>query len=790
MSETIKDVDIVKQHELDLTAYSIYVARKRVVPDERDGLKPVHRRILYTMYNDEKAYSGARGYVKTATIVGSVIGRYHPHGDAAVAEAIKPMVNWFEIKNPLVDGKGGWGDPLGFRMSNQRYTESKLTEYSLDCIISELKEAYNSVDWELNFSDTLKEPKFLPAAVPNLLINGAYGISSGLAVDIPRHNFGEVIDATIKLIHNPKASVVLVPDNCMDTDIIDSDWKKICNTGRGTYKVRARVEIAEYMGKPALHVTSVPDLVFFDKIKEGIEKLMDPKVNKLPQIVDIVDLSGDDDDTEITDMNIYIVLKKDTDANYVRDFLFSTTMLEKTRGVNFEILIDDRPVCISYKQYLLDFIEFRKMTKFRMYCNRMKEAKTTYHKMALYIKAMESGEIDNILKMIRTQKGTDDTEYVEYLVKKLKVTDVQAKYLLSIDVRKLSIGYLKKYKAIMEKAIKDAGHFFDMINCEGLINKEIEDELKYYKKKYNKPRMSKLISAEEASNIPEGIFRVVITKNNFIKKMDSLDDKIGSLGGAQPLCVFDANNRDNVLIFGKLGKVFKLPISKIPFGSKGNPGIDIRKLIKNLTSDICTVIVESNLKKFAENKKNFIYVLSRNGYIKRLSCEDFMNVSLAGTIFSKVEDDLVVDVLFMSEKFQFVVYSRNKVLRLSGTEAPYLRRATKGVYSMKTQYPMDGMDCVYPAATDLVVVTSHGYVNKIPLTALPLSKRMKVGNSVIKLGKTDNIVKIAVCKESDVINLYSNGDITPITVSDLALGSSIGTGHKIIANVIKADVVR
>ena len=404
MAETIRDTNVVEQHNEDMLLYSIYVARKRVIPDFRDGLKCVHRRILYAAYKDLRAVShGSK--VKTARLTGMVIGLYHPHGDQAVADAVKPMTNPFECKVPYINGQGGWGDPLGNPQSAQRYTELWISEYGLDCIISDLKESPNAVDWENNYSDNAMEPIYLPASVPNILINGAYGIATGLTVDVPRHNFNEVIDITIELMKNPKTRVVLIPDNCMPTDIIEvTKFDEICRTGKGKYKVRAKIDIVEYNKNPALHITSVPDLVFFDKVQEDIEKLVATK--KLPQVVDIInESSGESWDYN---MSIYIILRKGSDPNYVRSLLYSTTPLTKTRSVNFEVLQGDRPVLISYKDYLLSFIDFRRMTKFRMYCNRLRDSRTKFHKMELYIKALESGEIDNIYNMVRKLKGTDD----------------------------------------------------------------------------------------------------------------------------------------------------------------------------------------------------------------------------------------------------------------------------------------------------------------------------------------------------------------------------------------------
>lgn len=788
MAEKIKDIDIVKQHNQDMLLYSIYVARKRVIPDYRDGLKTVHRRIIYDMFHDLHA-APPNGTVKTSRVMGDVIGKYHPHGDAAVGDAMKPMTNSFECKIPYLEGRGGWGDPLGNPMSHPRYTETRLSKYSLDCIVGELKETPNAVDWENNYSDTALEPKYLPAKIPNLLINGAYGIASGLSVDIPRHNLAEVIDTTIALMHNPKAKVFLVPDNCMKTEILsDTGFAEICNTGKGKYKVRANIECTEYrgkskhlVGKPALKITSVPDLVFFDKVKKDIEKLVTGK--KLPQVTDIINEStGESWDYK---MCVWIILKKGSDPNYVRSLLYNATKLENGRGVNFEILRGDKPVLVSYREYLLDFIDFRRMTKFRMYCNRLKAEKTKFHKMELYIKALESGEIDNIYKMVRSLKGTDDNAYIEYLIKKLKVTDVQAKFLLDIDFRKVSKGYLAKYKQIRDESSKMAEHYFKVLSNEELIDKEIIDEMLEIKAKYGKPRMSKLITKEEASAIPSGTFKIVITNGNRIRKMEP-EAQISGLSGESPRCIIIADNRDNILIFGALGKVFKVPVSTIPFEFT-----DIRFILKNLTSDITTIIMESALKKFAERKHNFIYTLSRNGYIKRMDCVDFLNLPISGIIYSKLDEgDIIVDIVFMPDTLDLMVFSKNKALRMNGKEAPYLRRTTKGNYSMNTQYPMIGISCVAPDATSLVVVTKMGYLNRIPIAAVKPMKRMLAGVSVIKLGKTDDVLSMHICKESDTLNLYHNSTVTSIKVGEIEHGSSISKGKRIAKSIDHASIIK
>ena len=786
--EQIHEVNIVDQHNIDMLLYAIYVARDRVVPDYRDGLKPVHRRIIYDMYHDLHAYGSNK--VKTSRVSGDVIGRYHPHGDAAVSAAMKPMVNSFEIKEPYLKGQGGWGDPCGNPMAHPRYTEVSLSDYSMDCIVGDLKETHNAVDWSKNYSDNMDEPQYLPAIVPNLLINGAYGIAVGLSVDIPRHNFAEVIDATIGLIKNPNMDVVLVPDNCLPTDIICSEgFEKICKTGMGNYKVRARVECTtyngpakHYRGRPALRITSVPDITFFDTVQNDINKLVEGK--KFPQFDDIInDSTGESWDYK---MCIWIILKKGSNAHYVRQLLYSTTSLQKGRGVRFEILRNNQPENASYKEYLQAFIDFRRMTKFRMYCNRLKMERTRSHKMDAYIKALQSGKIDTIYKMIRSMKGINDTENIEILIKKLTkilpITDVQAKYIMEMNFKKVSAGYLAKYKKIYDEAIQNAERYMEIIGDEQHIDVEIIRELEWAKAKYGKPRMSRLITKEEANCVPAGTFKVVITSDNRIRKLE-VNAKITDLRGESPKCILVVDNRDSILLFSTLGKVFKIPVSVLSFEFQ-----DIRLVVKKLTSDIASIVMDSSMKTFSKNKHHFIYTLSRNGYIKRMDCADFLSIPVSGIIYAKLDPgDEIVDVMFMSDKYDLMVFSENRALRFAGTEAPYLRRSTKGNYSMSTNHPMKGMVCVRPNATALVIITAGGRINKIPLVSIKNGKRTQAGSSVIKLGKGDNIISTLICGENETIHVvFETGKEVDIPVNGIEPGSSISPGKKLGARVAKA----
>ena len=436
MAETILTRPAGEQFKDDYVRYALYTTYKRVLSDFRDGLKPAQRRIIYAMYHDTKAINHT---VKSAAVIGDVIKLYHPHGDSGVYSGVKPMVNWWESKVPIIDKQGNFGNLSGDGASAPRYTEIKLSKFAQECILGDLMVTDKSVDWLDNYSNTCLEPEFLPVKVPLLLIEGSLGIGVGLKADIPAHNLNEVIDATLYLMHNPDGQVALVPDHCMDCEIFDTDWSKISKTGFGHYKIRGKIDIEDYKGKKALVIKSLPDLTFLNTIAEKIEELVEKK--KIIQIDNMYD------ECTIDKMRYVIVLKNGADPNFVRDMIYKNTKMEQTMRINMETLYGFNPLRMSYKSYLLSFIDFRKSTKFRVYANKLQDVQTKLHERDAYIKVLESGEIDKIIGMIRKQKTTDDSILIDYLVKKLKMTDLQARYVINADLRKLSIGYLNKYKA-------------------------------------------------------------------------------------------------------------------------------------------------------------------------------------------------------------------------------------------------------------------------------------------------------------------------------------------------------
>ena len=794
MAEIIHEKEVLKQFQEDTVIYSIEVNRKRIVPDVRDGLKRVQRRILDSMYNQLPCETSP---VKTAEVVGNVIGRSHPHGDSSVADAIKTLSNWFDCKIPLIKSDTNMGSMQGDPAAHMRYTEVMLSDFSKECILADLKESKDIVDWTITYNNRSKEPEYLPVKVPLLLINGCTGIGIGMKTGIPKHNIGEVIDATLNLIKNPKAQVVLVPDQCMECDIVDTNWKSISNKGKGTFIVRARIDIETIKDYPYLIIKSTPDGVYFDKgnsSKGGVKyKILDMvKEGKLPQVLDIEEHSHDDQ------MRIGIKLRKGSDPNYVRDILYKSTQLQDTFQVNFEVLDGYTPIPLSYKAYLQLFIEQRKMTKFRLYCSLLQKYKTKYHEKEMFVKVMESGYMDEIISMIEKQTTTDDSKLIEFIVKKVKITDLQAKFIINSNLKRLSKAYLKSYKEDL-KAYKEKVDLYEAkITNEDLLIQDIVDELKLYKEKYNQPRKCRIISKDSITHIPEGTFNIVVTENNYIKKLP-VTEHITTYKGDNPKHVLEnLQNTESIILFSKQGKVYKMPIHKIPISEKNSTGQDIRILLKGLTSDIIAVLYEPHLKMAANDVvKTYIVVVTNNNCIKKLDIGDFLTVPPSGIIYTKLNDgDYVKEVAAIPDNLDIVLYSDRRALRCPMEKIPNYRRSTLGVSAMalKSGEVIDGMSIIYPNTTDIVVVTQSGRVNKFNISGMPVSDRYKAGNSVIRLGKTDKIVSIFSVNDNNVITIYTKLGKVDLPVKDIAPASSVSSGVKVLSGktdfVIKAQITQ
>ena len=798
---SIIESNIVFQSTKDMKEYAKEVYSNRALPTI-DGLKPIHKKVIYCLFHDFPK-TRRQETVKSASMVGTVLYKYSPHGDTSTYLAAAALSNWFQNYMPLIKGQGGLGSIYKgvSGASAYRYTEMGLSKFCMDAVLADLVETDKSVDWMDNYSNTEKEPKFLPVKIPLLLINGSFSIGVGLRSQIPTHNINEVIDATIKLIDDPDAEIVLIPDDCQGSDIVASDFEKISKTGVGKYKTRAKIEISEEHGRPTLTITSLPDLVTFAPIKEKIEKLKENNV--LPQIVDVlhqtsIDFKNKKSDNEV--FKVQIILKKGSDPKYVMNVLYSSTDLEKTNSVDFEVLYKDNPVLFNYKQYLQTFIEFRKNIKMRIFAARLKECKTRMHKLWLYIYVLTSGKDSDVINLIRKQKSSDINEIIDAMMKLLpKTTPVQCRELLNTQLYKLSKGNLQKYQeeyAELEKLSED--YYKKSVHGEG-VYQIIKEELLDIKQKYGFPRKSKVLSTAEINNIPEGIFKVIITEKGYIKKLDQSDKTLG-LRDDRAIFSVMVDNTDNLILFGVLGKAYKLPVSKIPFSAKGSNGYDLRMMIKKYVGEgICVMLPETWLSELdnmfrEDNTECNLFILTTEGLFKRIKINEVFNIPISGLMYTKLnEGDKVKSLLAMNPYNEILLYNRNRVLRLDGTAAPLLNRSTKGNIGISTNtHPADGLVCIYPEATHVLAITENGYVNKVSLDTIPVGKRGQAGITVMKMNKTDEMNALFVCNDNDSLSVFTKRGEKIFPIKDIPVSSTVNPGTKMIdsSGIVSIGIIR
>jgi DNA gyrase subunit A len=789
MAERIIDKSAISMYINDQSKYSIVVNRRRAIPAVQDGLKPVQRRILYGAY--KKGFSNPSKHGKSAQLTGLVMGELHPHSSSYMA--VHTLAAWYKIKYPLMYGYGNWGSVSGSGPAAERYTETSLSSFGYDVMIDELAQSKNIVDWIDTYTRTDKEPEYLPAKLPILLINGGSGIGVGMAFNLPSHNLGEVIDATIKLIKNPNSQIVLVPDYPQGCKLIGTDkvWSEISKTGRGSFKVRGIIETEQdKKGNYILHIRSLPDQVTCDSIYEKILDLIADK--QLPMIKDIINT------LENEKPNIIIYLKQGSDPGYVKQVIYAKTKVQDSVSVNFEAVsmngIDLKRY--SYKEYLLDFIDQRLNSKFRLYCNKLQQVMTRHMKVDAFVKVMTSKEFDKIITMIRKYAGTDDEPIIEYMIKSCKISDIQAKFILSRTLPQLSKGHLKEYIEEEKELKKKIDIYMKYVTDDGsLIKEEIIEELKELKKKYNTPRLCEVIDTAHENDIPKGTFKVVITERNYIRKIPDVD-RVGIVRKDNPKFILRVDNTQNILLFDNKGRVFNLPIHKIPITDKSGPGTDIRTIVKNLTSDIISVFYEPIFKKISEcGTKHYLTILTKSNIIKKLDIEDFLNVSPSGLLYSKIRpEDEVVGVSLIPHNLDIAICSGKKVLRCKLKDIPLYKRNAAGSKAMGTTDPINGLSPLYPNSTDIVIVTKNGKFNRFNIALLNCLQRGRKGSTVIKLDSTDEIIAVFGVNETDKIRLLTSEGVEEVLVSDIKVKSSIAAGTKMLQNkngiIVRADVVR
>ena len=791
--DNIIQVNALEKYMDDMGRYSLYILFERYVPNINDGLKPVQRRILYCMWNDVKCTS-IRTKRKSANTTGAVIAAYHPHSADAVYGACKCLANWFECKMPLVTYDSASGSIQGDPQAAARYTESFLSEFAMDAVLADLEQSRSVIDWSKTFDNTTIEPNCLPVRVPLLLVNGVFGIAIGQRIEAQPHSLNDVIDATLAVLHDPNASVVLIPDPCQKCEIVNTNWKKISNLGFGYFKERGIIDIGTTdKGHPYLAIKSVPDLVWPNAVLEKIEDLI--KKNIIIQIADIQDFSTDNQ------LDIRIILKKGADPEFVKQMLYKHTQLQDTKRVNMQVVIQNGSEVsiqhIGYKTYIANFIEFRREVKFRLYNAKLQKIETRLHTIEIYIKILESGDIDGVIRAIRSRTQSNEDELIQWLMNKLKITDVQAKFVLNTQLKALSRGSLNVYKAEQKRLFDEVNNIIKIITTPALIDQEIENELLEIRAKYGRPRQSVLISESAADNIPSGTFQITVYDNATIKKT-MVGEPVKSYKGASPICVCTADNAKNMLIFDNFGRAFSLPVHRLPLSDKSTAGMDMRIILKRLGVGIVSAIYLPSIEALADKKPKYHMIITTvNGYIKRIDLDDILQATQSGVIYSKLgKSDLVADIVIANQKSDVLIYTNSKALRVNIANIPYLKRSAIGNIGIKLSDKeghdvVEGLTIINPNCIDLVVVTRQGKFNRIPQNLVPASVTNRVGNKIIKLSKDDSILGVYACEPGMLIRcLHPDGSATDIDPANIEYGSSVSAGIKLTKDISKANIIR
>lgn len=776
-----------EQFRSDYQRYAVYVEFDRIMTDIRDGLKPVQRKIIYDMLE----IGATKSKTKSANVVGSTLAKYHSHGDTSLYETMCNMANWFECYMPLISKQGNFGTIQGHPPAAYRYTECCLSPFALECIVGDLIESKQCVDWSPNYSNTCLQPNYLPCAVPLLLINGSFGIGVGKKVEIPSYNINEVIDATITLIQNPDANVVLVPDTCLPCEIFDDgDWQSISENGFGFYTVRGITSVEtfsndHYKNRPAVVIKSVPDLTKLTAIQQQIEALVASK--KIVQIDDVLDFSSEQA------IRLVLVLKQGADPEYVRNVIYQNTQLQRTVRINFEMLNGLEPIRPSYKEYLKFFIQNRKDTKYRVFINRLRMIETRMHEKEAFIKLLESGKIDEVVERIRKFKE-DEAGLVEYLIKLLSITDIQAKYIINANLKGLTIKSLARLKEDMANLSNMRDQYRRLIMDSNALTQFIIKELLYIKEKYGFPRKSKIIHNPSSKDaIPNGSMLVAITEKGYIKKVPT-GSGLGTYRNDTVRIVSEMDNADNLILFDASGKAYKLPIHKLPFGDRSNNGIDLRFVIKNTSGNIVNAIPESVFKYGAKKSKTPMYVvtLTKTGMIKRMEVNEFLSISSAGLSYIKLDSgDIVQYVMICNDSDDILVFDDTRMMRIPVNMITVMKRAARGNRTLRSM-SVDGMIRLDPSMRMeyLIIVTRSCKVNKIHINDIPGMQTVRKEFSVIRLAKNDAIQNIMVADDvNKLVIRVLDMDEQFIEVSTIPIGSSISGGERVLKKIKSPSII-
>ena len=781
--------------------YSMSVIVSRALPDVRDGLKPVHRRVLYGMHDLGVRSSSA--HKKSARIVGEVMGKYHPHGDSAIYDTMVRMAQEWSLRYMLVDGQGNFGSVDGDSPAAMRYTEARMQKISEE-MLSDIEK--DTVDYKLNFDDTLKEPTVLPTKIPALLVNGASGIAVGMATNIPPHNLTEVIDGTLEYIKDNSIDIdglmqfVKAPDFPTGGIIHGYEGvKEAFHTGRGKVVIRGKAEIEEVDGKESIIVTEIPYQVNkADMIKKIADLVNDKKLEGISTIRDESDRNG---------MRIVFVLKRDAIPNIVLNKLYKYSPLQSSFSVNSIALVKGRPQMLNLKDMIKHFVDHRHDVVVRRTKFELKKAEDRCHILEGLIIA--SDNIDEVIALIKASKNAEDAR--DNLIKKFKLSEIQAKAIVEMRLRQLTGLEQDKLRNEYEEIKRLIEDLKDILSDEERRMSIISDELNEIKDKYGDSRRSVIeyaggdLSIEDM--IPDEKVVITISHAGYIKRTPLDEYKVQNRGGVGQKAsttrnedfledLFVGTNHQYMLFFTQKGKCFWMRVYEIPEGSRTSKGRAIQNLI-NIEQDdkVKAFICTKDLKDEEYINNHYVIMATKKGQVKKTSLEQYSRPRINGinAITIKEGDELLEAKLTDGNSQVMLALKSGKAIRFEEAKTRPMGRNASGVRGIRLQHDKDeviGMVSVNDMESNILVVSSNGYGKRSKLDDYRITNRGGKGVKTISITeKTGDLVAIKNVDDSNGLMIINKSGIAiRMAVEDLRVMGRATQGVKLI-NIKEGDSI-
>lgn len=777
--------DIVSEVKDSFIDYSMSVITSRAIPDLRDGLKPVHRRILWSMY--EEGNTPDKPHKKSATTVGYVMGHYHPHGDSSIYEAMVRLAQDFNERYMLVDGHGNFGNIEGDGAAAYRYTEARLSKISLELIRDINK---NTVDMDDNFDETSKEPRVLPSRFPNILVNGSMGIAVGMATNIPPHNLGEVIDGCVAYIDNHDIDALGLMEYVKGPDfptggiiLGNSGIRKAYETGRGSITIRSRAEIEEHNNHSTIVITEVPYGVNTMELKNKVAELVRDKV--------IEGISDYHTDLK-NGVKITITLKKDANPQVVLNNLYKHTNFQVSYGIIFLMLDQGVPKTLGLKDIISKYIDHQKEVIIRRTRFDLEKDERRVHILEGYKIAQDN--IDEVIKIIKTAKS--DVEAKEKLMTRFALSEIQTDAILELKLRRLTGMEREKIEAELRDLLLEIEELKSILASEQKVLDIIKKELIDIKNRYADERrthidMTAIEYIEDESLIPEDKIVITLTKKGYIKRLSASTYKTQHRGGVGIKGmttneedfveqILNCSTHDYVLFFTNKGKVYRIKGYEIPEYSRQSKGLPIINLLNLENGEYVTSLLNGS----NDSEDKFLVFATKSGLIKRTDLAEFYNIRSNGKKFITLrEDDELISVKGTNGENDVLMASSNgRMVRFNENSIRVMGRSAAGVRGINLDGGyLVGMEIVKPNE-DVLVISENGYGKKTPIEDYRITNRGGKGVKTISItNKNGSIVSFkTVTDDKDLIIITNTGMIIRLAVDKISRMSRVTQGVKLI----------